>query len=125
MIVLDTHFWVWFHVGDSRLTQSVANEIGRDTILSAASIWEVTTLIQKGRLLSSLSAEETVRKWLADAPIRVVPVDAEIAIFSRTLAFNHDDPADRFIAATAYMYKARLATVDGRLQGLPWLSVLA
>ncbi len=125
MIVLDTHFWVWFHLGDGRLTESVASKIGRDTILSAASIWEVMYLIEKCRLSSDFTSEETVRRWLASSPMRVAPVDGEIAILSRTLEFVHDDPVDRFIAATAFLIKAPLATVDERLRRLPWLSTLA
>ena len=124
VIVLDTHFWVWFHLGDSRLTQPVASVIGRDTVLSAASIWEVVTLIQKGRLVSDLTAEDTVLKWLTEAPMRVVPIDGDIAILSRTLDFVHDDPGDRFIAATAFKQNAPLATVDTRLQALPWLTTI-
>ncbi len=123
VIALDTHFWVWFHVGDSRLTESVAREVGRETILSAACVWEVMVLVEKGRLSSGFSPEETVRKWLEAAPMRVVPIDSEIAILSRTLRFDHDDPADRFIAATAYQCKAPLATVDRRLRALKWISI--
>jgi PIN domain nuclease of toxin-antitoxin system len=79
VIVLDTHFWVWFHLGDERLTEFVASKIGRDTILSAASIWEVMYLIEKGRLLSDFTSEETVRRWLASSPMRVAPVDARLS----------------------------------------------
>lgn len=124
MIVLDTHFWVWFHLGDQRLTASVANEIGRDTVLSVVSVWEVMMLMEKGRLQSNIPPEQMVRQWLKAAPMRLMPVDHEIAILSRTLEFRHDDPADRFIAATAYRCKVALATVDSRLHGLPWLSTL-
>ncbi len=118
MIALDTHFWVWFHLRDKRLTNTVAALIGRDTVISAASVWEVMNLLQKARISSTWPPEETIRKWLAAAPMRVVPVDGEIAILSRTLDFFHDDPADRFIAATAFRCKATLATVDTRLRGL-------
>ena len=82
-------------------------------------------LIQKGRIKSVFSAKETVQKWLDLAPMVVVPVDAEIAILSRTLEFSHDDPADRFIAATAYRAGTLLATVDSRLEGLSWLQTIS
>jgi len=125
LIALDTHFWVWFHVGDPRLTESVSDRIGRDTVISAATVWEVMLLIEKGRLSSSFSPKETVFKWIADAPMRIVPVGTEIAVLSRTLEFTHNDPADRFIAATAYQAKAPLATIDTRLVGLSWLKTVS
>lgn len=124
MIALDTHFWVWFHTGDERLSKTVLQAIGRDTILSAASIWEVMLLMEKGRIQSEMTPEETVRQWLGAAPMTVVPIDKEIAVLSRTLAFSHDDLADRFIAATAHRAKAPLATIDARLSSLRWLKTM-
>jgi PIN domain nuclease of toxin-antitoxin system len=56
--------------------------------------------------------------------MRVVPIDEDIAMASRTLKFVHEDPADRYIAATAYIAKAPLATVDARLRCLEWLRTL-
>jgi len=50
MIALDTDYWVWFHTGDDRLSAMVARAMGRDTIVSAASIWEVMVLIAMGQL---------------------------------------------------------------------------
>jgi len=53
--------------------------------------------------------------------MRVIPIDTDIAILSRTLEFSHSDPADRYIAATAFKCGVPLATVDPRLQELTWL----
>ncbi len=125
MIILDTHMWAWFHTGDSRLSDTVARQIGRETLLSAVSVWELHMLIERGRLTSGSSPAETVGAWLKTAPMRVIPVDQEIAILSRTLPFEHDDPADRFIAATAYRAGVPLATVDSRLTGLNWLKTVS
>jgi PIN domain nuclease of toxin-antitoxin system len=40
-----------------------------------------------------------------------------IAILSRHIVLPHQDPADRFIVATAIYYGLQLATVDGNLTG--------
>ena len=48
----------------------------------------------------------------------------EIAVLSRQLEFSHQDPADRFIAATAIYLNLYLATVDNRLTELDWLSTI-
>jgi len=123
VIALDTHIWIWFHIGDPRLPEEVAKAIRQDTVLSAISVWEVMMLFERGRLASQFSPDETVRRWLEVAPLRVVPVDIEIAVLARTLRFQHDDPADRFIAATAYRAKVPLATNDAKLRSLSWLSI--
>jgi PIN domain nuclease of toxin-antitoxin system len=57
--------------------------------------------------------------------MRVISRDNEIAILSRALQFVHDDPADRFIASTAYSAQVPLATVDSRLASLPWLRTVS
>jgi PIN domain nuclease of toxin-antitoxin system len=125
VIALDTHFWIWFQFGDPRLTATVASQINRNTVLPAASILEAMVLIEKGRIKSRLTPEETVLHWLNASPMRVVPIDSKVAIASRTLKFKHADPADRFIAATAKLTGVPLATLDQRLIGLDWLETIS
>jgi PIN domain nuclease of toxin-antitoxin system len=96
-----------------------------DVGISTVTIWEVMTAIQKGRVNVSGTPEVTLRRWLAANPVQLLPLDAEIAFLSRTLEFTHSDPADRFIAATTIRAGATLATTDGYLLTLPWLSCLA
>jgi PIN domain nuclease of toxin-antitoxin system len=127
-MVLDTHTWVWFHRGDSRLTVATVDAIkmnGPRTTLSAATVWELALLIEKGRIDTGMSPAETVSAWLGRTPMRVIPIDAEIALLSRSLPFQHEDPADRFIAATAHRLGAPLATSDARLLSLPWLKTVS
>ena len=78
-----------------------------------------------GRLKSVDPVENAVRDILNRHPLRVIPLDTEIALLSRTLAFTHEDPADRFIAATACRLRIPLATSDARLIDLPWLKTLS
>ena len=87
-------------------------------------VWEVATAVQKGRIETPHDAEGTVREWLDRYPLQVIPLDAEIALLSRTLVFRHEDPADRFIATTAHRLGVPLATSDARLLDLPWLRTL-
>ena len=47
-----------------------------------------------------------------------------MAIAARTLTFNHEDPADRFIGATAHVLGVPLATADPKLHNLPWLKTI-
>jgi len=83
------------------------------------------TAMEKGRIVTVTSPESTVRTWLRGSHFQVVPLDQEIAILSRTLAFQHEDPADRFIAATSYHLNMPFATVDENLRRLPWLKLFS
>ena len=127
-MVLDTHIWFWFNDGDPRLPREVGKRItalGQNCLLSSVSIWEAMLLLEKGRLRSPYSPRETITRWLEGNPFTIVPVDTEIAIHSRLLAFGHEDPADRFIGATAFVRGVPLATVDRSLVRLSWLDTLS
>ena len=44
---------------------------------------------------------------------------------SRILAIGHDDPADRFLVATAKVFDLTLVTPDERLIAVPGFKILA
>ncbi len=122
MILLDTHVWIWLNSASHLIPPELATAIGEQPLaISSITIWETMMLIEKGRIRSSISPERTVRTWLDGNPIDVIEVTGDIAILARTLPFTHEDPADRFIAATACSLNFPLATIDGNLLGLTWL----
>jgi PIN domain nuclease of toxin-antitoxin system len=43
------------------------------------------------------------------------PLNREVAIRSRSVRLDHEDPADRFLAATADVYELILVTADEHL----------
>ncbi len=57
--------------------------------------------------------------------INEAPLTHEIAILSREIACPHQDPSDRFIAATAIHYNLQLATVDQNLVSTTSLSTIS
>lgn len=89
MIVLDTHIWVWWVHGDSRLSNSHAeltqdhenDEIGICTI----SLWEVANAIESTQLPGAF----------------------------------HRDPADQIIVATSRIHASDLVTADQRIRDYP------
>ena len=126
MILLDTHMWVWLNDGNPRLPASVHARIAAEGGgISSVSVWEIAMLFEKGRLRSDIGVDSKVRDMLSRYPLTVVPIDTDIALLSRTLPFAHEDPADRFIAATAHRLGVPLATSDARLLSLPWLKTLS
>ena len=56
-----------------------------------------------------------VEHQLDSVPMRDAPLTREVATMSRMLNLTHEDPADRFIAATAVVYDLTLVTADERL----------
>lgn len=123
---LDTHIWLWSLNEPERVGPRLQQEI-RDPVnqvwLSPVSTWEALTLNAKGRL--ELPAD--LAGWVAQAtaPFREAPLTHEVALASRRLRLLHQDPADRFLAATAKVLGLTLVTADVRLLGLGDIATLA
>ena len=126
-VVLDTNALIWTLDDQRELGRRSRREIEqalRDSRLmtSAVSFWEVAMLVARKRL----TLDRPVSRWRLDAlrvGIAEVQLDGELAVDSVDLTGLHNDPMDRFIAATAIKMKATLITADRTL--LSWKGPLA
>ena len=75
-------------------------------------------------LPEDISAGFYLTQLLAALRLQVQPITPEIALLSRSPMFQHGDPADRLIRATALQLGARLITADPKLRALPQLDTL-
>ena len=126
-ILLDTHIWLWYLLGNDRLSTNLRNIIAsekNELWLSPISVWETIILAEKGRLELNSEPIVWVKRYLRVLDVKEARLTYEIAMLSRQLEFFHQDPADRFIAATAVYHDFVLATVDHRLTQLDWLSTI-
>ena len=121
MILLDTHALIWFTTdeGLGKKSQALADKaLAEDRLtVSAISFWEIALLVSKSRVKSVDSAAE-LRGLVLGAGIIELPITGEIALRAVDLANLPDDPADRFIMATAIVHGATLMTADDKL--LSW-----
>lgn len=124
-ILLDTHIWLWGLLEPDRLGPQTVSKL-RDTAneiwLSPISTWEALLLHTKGKIHLSVDLVE----WLAESTVgmREAPLTHEIALVAQQLHL-HQDPADRFLAATAKVLDLTLVTADERLLGLANIKTLA
>ena len=121
MIVLDTHVLVWLDTDDRRLGPRTRALIERHwangaVAVSAVSFWEVGLLAVRGRIDLALSPQQWRERWL-DAGLTEFTLEGATAIRSLDLEGLPDDPADRFIAATALVNHTVLVTADERILG--------
>lgn len=119
-LLLDTHIWVWSHSAPERLGKRAAAALAEESNelwLSPISIWEFLLLAGRGRVhvKGGTTPEDWASEALARAPMRDCPLSREVAIRSRSVGVDHEDPADRFLAATADVYDLTLVTADQRL----------
>lgn len=120
--LLDTHIWVWWMIGDSRLSareRVVLDELpsGQRPVLCDISLWEVALLVQLGRLRLDDKLEDWLRVAASSATVNVLPITtAVVTEMNRLPSGFHQDPADRLIVATARAAGLPLATHDTRIR---------
>ncbi|MBI4220848.1 MAG: type II toxin-antitoxin system VapC family toxin [Chloroflexi bacterium] len=117
-LLLDTHIWVWSLLDPERLSQPVVRKLedpDNELWLSPISVWEALLLAEKGRIRLQMAPLRWIDSVMNAFPVRDAPVTREVATASREVDLPHQDPADRFIAASAIVYGLTLVTGDGRL----------
>ena len=127
-LLLDTHILLWSLLEPTKLTLRVKKKLGSRTSelwLSPITTWEVAILAEKGRISLKQSPLDWIRKVLLAVPFLEAPINHEVAIKSREISLPHQDPADRFLAATAMIYDLTLVTSDEYLLAYPDLPTLA
>ncbi len=117
--LLDTHIFIWSLKDPAKLSDPITAALDderNELWISPISVWEMLLLSEKGRArLKTNHPERWIRTVLASLPIKEAPLTHEVAIQSREIRLPHQDPADRFIMATALIYDLKLITVDGKL----------
>ena len=93
--------------------------------LSAMSVWEIALKFHKGKLDLALPLDAWLHLALRPGLVEVIPVDAAIARRSTELPGDfHNDPADRFIVATALAHGLTVVTSDERILAYPHIHTL-
>lgn len=127
-LLLDTHIWIWSLLEPAKLSKRVRTELeapDNELWLSPISVWELLILIEKGRV----EIDKDPVSWVADVSrsvaLREAAITHDVAVESRVIDLPHQDPADRFLAATARVYDLTLVTADDRLLGSRTIATLA
>ena len=119
MIVVDTHVLLWWAFDPDKLSEPArhwTHEMERHGgFASAISIWELGIKVKRGKLELPISIEEMARRIDRGRVIELIPVDTSTWLRSLSLPWDHSDPADRVIVATALMRGVPLLTKDATL----------
>lgn len=117
-LILDTHIILWSAAEPQRLSPKITEALenqSNELWFSPVSVWEILVLAEKGRISLGSNVVKTVREIFNKIPLREATLNQEVAIQSRLVNLPHQDPADRFLAATAVVYDLTLVTADTRI----------
>ena len=128
-IICDTNILLFWTQAPERLTpkaHAVLNEGLEKKILACSdvSFWEIAMLFARKRLVKPVTPVDFIRDIVLAMELNVISITPEIAVISQGHVFNHKDPADRLIAATAIQEGAPLITADSQLREVEGLKVI-
>jgi PIN domain nuclease of toxin-antitoxin system len=122
-----THIILWSVVEPEKLLPEVLKELeskSNELWYSPISAWEIHLLAEKGHISLGSHIDNSIRNIFQRAPFTEAPINLEVTIESRKIILPHQDPADRFLAATATVYDLTLVTADKRIIGAEGIPVL-
>ena len=113
--LLDTHVFIWWAIGDRRLSADMLEAIedpANQLYLSAASSWEMMIKSRLGKLRLPSDAEAFIAAGLHCNRVETLPVTVEHTFALVLLEGLHKDPFDRMLIAQARHENLTLMTND-------------
>jgi len=120
-VLLDTHTFLWFIAGDTKLSQTARDSIENlenQRFLSMASLWEIAIKTNLGKL-DVIAKDETFAEFFAEQTrrnmIELLPISLLHLAKITTLPHHHRDPFDRLLIAQAQSENLILLSADSAL----------
>ena len=129
VITCDTHVLLFWALAPQQLSPTALNGLERAAKAGALAcadivLWEIALLAHKQRIRLSVPTGQFIEDLLQGLRLVTLPITPAIAVRAQADFFQHKDPADRLIAATALAFDAPLITRDRKLALLPGLRVI-
>lgn len=119
MILLDTHALLWWALDPKRLSATAAGLVAemerQGGFASSISIWELGVKVRRGQLDLGIPIDELARRIRLSGAVELLPVDTRTWLRSLALDWDHRDPADRVIVATALLNDVPILTKDAMM----------
>jgi len=117
MVVLDTSTLLFWTLAPERLSERAINTLKRSPrlLVSSISLWEIGVKSAKGKLEIPVTVREYSDRLSRVERVEILDVDLETWLANLELNWEHRDPADRTIVATASVRGCPLITSDAAI----------
>jgi len=118
--ILDTHTFIWFVMGDPKISVSMRSQIeNNDNLLSIASVWEMAIKHSIGKLSFGINFDEFIEQQIIMNGIELLPIKISHIAVVATLPLHHRDPFDRLLIAQSSAENIPILSADKILDAYP------
>lgn len=103
-LLLDTHTFLWFVLGDNRCSATarmLIEDEANQKWISPASHWEIAIKIGMGKYTLPITFQEFVERSVADNGFLILPIEPKHTALLTSMSQHHRDPFDRLMIAQA------------------------
>lgn len=121
-LLLDTHTFLWFIMGNTKLsnnTRKLMEDTGHEKLLSVVSIREMAIKASLGKLSFAEPFEVLIPQQLKLNGIELLNIKTEHAAIIMTLPFHHRDPFDRLLIAQSMVERLPILSADINFDNYP------
>jgi PIN domain nuclease of toxin-antitoxin system len=121
-VLLDTHAFLWFVLGDAKLSSNARHAIedpDHEKLVSPASYWEIAIKVSLNKYTLSQPYEAFMQKGIAGNGFSILPIEVQHTAALTTLLFHHRDPFDRLIIAQAIVENIPVISGDAAFAVYP------
>jgi PIN domain nuclease of toxin-antitoxin system len=118
-VLLDTHVFLWAITDNPQLSRRAREifAVGRNVLfLSAASVWEILTKVQVGKLPLPTPVGGYLKQQLTENDVQVLPILLAHILQLEQLPLHHRDPFDRILVAQSLEENLPIVTADPLLE---------
>ncbi len=112
--LLDTHTFLWAIADDPKLSPKAKKIFTgpSDLWLSAASVWEILSRVQAGKLPLPVPAGPYIVREMAKNHVELLPINLDHVLRLESLPVHHRDPFDRVLIAQSIEEDLPIVTGD-------------
>jgi PIN domain nuclease of toxin-antitoxin system len=117
-LLLDTHAFLRFVLGDPRLVQTALDRLldpKQVKLMSPVSNWEIAIKISLGKYTLNEPYEAFVQGGIFGNGFSTLPIEPKHTALLTTLPFHHRDPCDRLLVAQALVEQVPVLSADPAL----------
>lgn len=114
-LLLDTHTFLWFIMGDPNLSDTARALIEdqlNEKFVSVATLWELAIKVSIGKLALSAPFDTLIPQQLLGNGFELLNLEIPHAAALINLPFHHRDPFDRLLIAQSMVEHMQIVSVD-------------